>query len=384
MIDEAFKRLQAQLATAFQAGKSTAELFGMAATFLEAQPKDYADSKRDQLLAEVKVLCKQAPLIDQALKRPEEERAGAILAAFAKFGDMRSDEEKQKQEDEFRAFVAEAQATAEVRRQKHREARLAQGLSAEARTGKPLGQVRLVESEKEEDLPYDDKPRSLRNMIKAVEAAKIVRDQRILDRLPLGASRIGGLPDLPPKVPWPKHHGKKLPLLAQISLSEVPASKRGMLPPDGWLYAFGRLANGPENWPPPVCVMVHRGPREELVRAGRPTNAQVWPDWCDHRVYELIPVAPLGEKQKYRGRGKLRGKGEMAGWLFGKMDDYFGTPGEMANTAMRDGDDWINLLAIKSKGSMEWSDMGHLYLLIRRSDLAKGDFSGVLAAVCSS
>jgi uncharacterized protein YwqG len=33
---------------------------------------------------------------------------------------------------------------------------------------------------------------------------------------------------------------------------------------------------------------------------------------------------------------------------------------------------------------MQWSDCGHLYLLIRRADLARHDFSQVLGVVCSS
>src|SRR5688500_4175159 len=37
-----------------------------------------------------------------------------------------------------------------------------------------------------------------------------------VDALPLGASRFGGVPDLPPEIAWPQIEGKKLMFLAQI------------------------------------------------------------------------------------------------------------------------------------------------------------------------
>ena len=42
-----------------------------------------------------------------------------------------------------------------------------------------------------------------------------------LDSLPIGASRIGGLPDLPPGVAWPEGKGKAFSFLAQVNLLEV-------------------------------------------------------------------------------------------------------------------------------------------------------------------
>ncbi len=36
-----------------------------------------------------------------------------------------------------------------------------------------------------------------------------------------GASRVGGLPDLPPQVPWPHWRGGPLDFLAQFNLAEL-------------------------------------------------------------------------------------------------------------------------------------------------------------------
>jgi hypothetical protein len=55
-----------------------------------------------------------------------------------------------------------------------------------------------------------------------------------------------------------------------------------------------------------------------------------------------------------------------------------------ADELMLDGDDWINLAAFHSVGSMQLSDAGHLYVLVRRSALERLDFSGAIAACCSS
>src|SRR5204863_9679720 len=99
-------------------------------------------------------------------------------------------------------------------------------------------------------------------------------------------------------------------------------------------------------------------------------------------VYDLVPL-------RVRTESRLKpvaddGEKNCCGWLFGEVDEFWGTAGSLAFDSWHSGDDWINLLAIDSVGSMQWSDCGHLYFLIRRSDLAKGDFSKVLATVASS
>jgi len=59
------------------------------------------------------------------------------------------------------------------------------------------------------------------------------------DNVPLGASRIGGCPDLPASIEWPTFEGRPLTLVAQLSLAELaPYDVDGLLPPSGWLYFF--------------------------------------------------------------------------------------------------------------------------------------------------
>ncbi len=57
--------------------------------------------------------------------------------------------------------------------------------------------------------------------------------------LPLGATRLGGRPDLPPGAPWPTFEGRPMAFLAQIDLGDVgPLDERGLLPRAGLLSFF--------------------------------------------------------------------------------------------------------------------------------------------------
>lgn len=57
--------------------------------------------------------------------------------------------------------------------------------------------------------------------------------------LPLGQSKIGGVPDLPEDWDWPTFDNKPLAFLAQVNLSEIPDNiEREALPKTGILYFF--------------------------------------------------------------------------------------------------------------------------------------------------
>lgn len=56
-----------------------------------------------------------------------------------------------------------------------------------------------------------------------------------LDHLTIGASRLGGVPDVPIDFDWPTYEGTPFTFLAQINLSEL---KSLILPSSGWLLIF--------------------------------------------------------------------------------------------------------------------------------------------------
>lgn len=198
-----------------------------------------------------------------------------------------------------------------------------------------------------------------------VDAALERIDARRMDSVPIGDSRFGGVPDLPPDLPWPVFKGKKIPLLAQIDLSTLPKSA---LPSEGWLYAFGLCDD--EHTPTPVQVIHHCGPRAELVRASRPAERELWKDWTGNRIYNVVPLKSAKENGW-----------DDCGWLLGEIDEEGEDAAAVADGQDCSGDDWITLMIIPSVGSMMWSDCGLFHIAIRRSDLIRHDFSKVCASL---
>jgi hypothetical protein len=212
------------------------------------------------------------------------------------------------------------------------------------------------------------------------------------------------VPDLPPEVAWPAQEGKKLPFLAQIDLARLPLGEGGLLPADGWLFAFALVSNEHLDWDP--VVIHHKGPRSALARAERPDEREIWTDWMGESSYELLPLVPrlgltidgvriarqLGEYVTVfatnllgttlnAGAAEPRAEGaRLAGYLLSDVRGGEGLATDFAEWAELPGDDWMNLVAIKSVGTMEWSDSGTLHLCVRRKDLVAGDFANVFKA----
>lgn len=330
---------------------------------------------------------------------------------------------------DFLARLEAAQKEAEQRAQQRREARLAAGLCETAGTGRPEPQIVFVEiprdeefdedeyqeeeeAELEEELPFDDPTIGQRvndiwktlqsgdpadlakqapEMLESIGQLKddLFQDSGFQDVLAnceemarqdelrrqeligLGNSRLGGLPDLPESIAWPESRGKLLPFVAQLNLNEIPASP--LLPSPGWMYVFAWIGDEGRE----AGVSFYDGDVSTLRRAPRPPEGQLLKDWTNTDVYTPVALRCLGHDQPAEEEYE-------ACWLQGEMWDVFGTPGEFADYEMKDGEDWINLLAITSAGSMEWSDSGHLYLLIRRSDYEQGNFDNILPAIGSS
>jgi hypothetical protein len=326
---------------------------------------------------EVKQFAKD--LVDDVLAQPP---GGAFKKLSTLFGSIlpRLLPTEDPKAREARIQREEQQARREVEREaeRHRKARAARGLGPKAGTGEP-----------EPHIIFDEIPRGEIKLPKNPTygdylKAKARQDQQILSELKLGASRFGGVPDLPPDRPWPTFEGKKLPFVAQIDLSTLPRAPTSMLPSDGWLYAFA-LSDDRERTTDPVFVTVYRGPRSALVRAAPPSDAEKslyfsaisgksGPVGMD----DLVPLTTRKQPANTEDAAE-----DSAGWLFGEVDPGIDSAGELADRAFKDGDDWINLLAVTSVGSMMWSDGGRLCFLIRRRDLIKQDFSRVTTAICA-
>lgn len=87
----------------------------------------------------------------------------------------------------------------------------------------------------------------------------------------LGASRLGGTPDLPPSIAWPTHEGARMVFVAQLDLSSLSPGWIDDLPARGWLYLF--VATLAPAWDLVHAVRYFDGDRDAL----RPTVAPSGP-----------------------------------------------------------------------------------------------------------
>lgn len=107
---------------------------------------------------------------------------------------------------------------------------------------------------------------------------EIVSEDLELGECPLGASRLGGRPDLPPELAWPCDGDQPLSFLAQFDLAEVHAAAgeaAGALPDRGWLAFFFLLEGA--SWEADkggARVLYFSGPRDDLTRRAPPPSVE--------------------------------------------------------------------------------------------------------------
>ncbi len=241
------------------------------------------------------------------------------------------------------------------------------------------------------------------------------------DELPLGASRLGGQPDLPPSLPWPRREGVQLAFLAQIRLSDFGRlPEMSEFPFGGWLYFFYDAQEQPWGFSPADrgCwrVLRYDGPLDELTRTvpeDLPAECLFPP--CSVRVeleYNLpaeeVVLGTLGvefdeeESEAYAAlQEQINGPEDAVRHrMFGFADEIQGDmrlecqlvsnglycgnasgyedprAAELEAGAM----DWLLLLQLDTDEegpNWMWGDCGRLYFWIREQDLAQGALDDV-------
>ncbi|AKF03120.1 hypothetical protein DB32_000269 [Sandaracinus amylolyticus] len=86
----------------------------------------------------------------------------------------------------------------------------------------------------------------------------------------VGASRLGGAPDLPATLAWPTRGATHLTFVAQIDLSALTPDWVPDLPRSGWLYFF--VGRDEPAWDVAHEVLYFDGPREALSPASAPSG----------------------------------------------------------------------------------------------------------------
>jgi uncharacterized protein YwqG len=118
----------------------------------------------------------------------------------------------------------------------------------------------------------------------------------------VGASRLGGDPDLPPGMKWPTCRGKKTSFLAQIPLADFAQIEPGTVPADGTLAVFAGLIPGDDGVTQmeqsrgrvgrATCVLV-RTLRGTLVRRTTPKRVPK----LRSRPVRLVPTLTLTDSR---------------------------------------------------------------------------------------
>ncbi|WP_298047407.1 YwqG family protein [uncultured Cardiobacterium sp.] len=232
------------------------------------------------------------------------------------------------------------------------------------------------------------------------------------EHIPLGASRLGGDPDLPPHIDWPYNGKTPLSFIAQINFADSkPHDHDDRLPASGILYLFYDCEA--ENWgfdpkdksgfkvlyydgdpaalqPRPAPNSDYTFPAASLNFASR-TEIPNWSSWLV-RDYnwtdeesdawweywetwnEDIRHKLLGHSDNIQGDMELECQLVSHGEYCGDSDAYESERGKALAPGAAD---WILLLQIDSDEdncNMMWGDSGRLYLWIRKDDLAARTF----------
>jgi uncharacterized protein YwqG len=118
------------------------------------------------------------------------------------------------------------------------------------------------------------------------------------DTIPIGASKLGGRPDLPPDFVWPEWKGAGLTFLAQFQLSELIAYDHvRLLPSAGMLYFFYEVVAQPWGLEPTDRgawhVAFYDGEHSSLERTSSPYSVDPTRSPAPHRLgYTTILTLP--------------------------------------------------------------------------------------------
>ena len=233
---------------------------------------------------------------------------------------------------------------------------------------------------------------------------------------PVGASRLGGDPDLPPGLAWPEKAGRPIWFIAQIDLEEVPEfSDRAKLPCSGRLYFFYDAAEQ-DAWgfdPKDAgssAVILDTTPREGLVRRPLPEALAEFGAFearrlVGARVLTVPPMSSVEAESLGFSDDERTAYAEVLDDVDGELPDHrlLGHADEIqsgmqfmcqlvthglycgdssgycdprAKTLEKGAGDWRLLFQIDSDDDarMMWGDAGRLFYMIRDQDLAEQAF----------
>lgn len=267
-------------------------------------------------------------------------------------------------------------------------------------------------------------------MAAARPAIRLYTERVTLDELPLGASRMGGLPDMPPGVPWPEFEGRPLEFLAQINFKEAASvAQIPELPDSGWLIVFydlhQRSKNAEDIWRGLIfdveeASLQRQKPQKEVERGLRlwsntPSGTappkdvdfhlcklrmEAWTCPPDEMVLRAAVLPTLSRSQASWWRRILQPAMKQTVQDEEMLEDWYeleelfeeqigspyhllgGTPAIVQGDPRESGANYL-LLQIDSDiqgPDWMWGDMGRMYFTATKAGMAARDFSQVEAS----
>lgn len=215
------------------------------------------------------------------------------------------------------------------------------------------------------------------------------------DLVPLGGSKFGGHPDLPPNAPWPRCERGPLGFLGQISLAELKQTQVAhVLPPTGLLSVFAyqnsetrfqpgavdplndstRVLYTPEN-----RLLERRQPPQDLHRDNgifptcRLSMCEAWDLPSDDLVEQH--TAALGE-QKALLFNKLH---EVRAKCQSFTHQLLGYSVHFRSSEPSPGNNWMNLICLDSDPNLgwNWADDEHLSIFVHEQDVLDRTFERI-------
>ena len=239
------------------------------------------------------------------------------------------------------------------------------------------------------------------------ECVRMRSTPRANESVPIGTSKLGGLPDLPLGFAWPKWKTSHLTFVAQMNLAELPASE--LLPNVGMLSFFydpDQSAWGFDPKHKEGFRLWHFPEVSQLIRTAEP-EPSTFP--CVQLSFEPFLSLPdssaksardllleIGDYEQYRDFVETHAgpapQHQILGWphiIQNEMElecqlvtnglycgDLSGYKDSRRKELEPGADDWTLLFQIDSddNAQMMWGDGSMLYVWIRRQDLAARNF----------
>jgi uncharacterized protein YwqG len=234
-----------------------------------------------------------------------------------------------------------------------------------------------------------------------VQPAIFIRATKLASALPTGASRFGGIPDLPPGTAWPARENVPMEFIAQIRIADLSGmDPDGKLPARGSLLFFSSSQHAFTDYQGGVCgaVLWHDGDDAALVRTPAPrvnfkgeydSEPRVAPyvyglAQLAFEPYVMVPVAPsafIPSDFSDRWQDFMATYGDElepeASHSFAS-NHLLGYLGDQDYVDAQTTDDQMLLqVDSDSAASFSFGDVNRLYFVLTRAELAARDFSKV-------